>query len=386
MNLKKSVKHPDDSFDGFSSVFSTKENHLSSANHKKSKAYAAAMKALQEKLQELEIENSSLSQKLSETESKRQSDRHNFDLQQQEDRLRYEKLLKQKINDLDQQEKISQKGLKKLQDSIKISEIKLKFNEEQVTRLNEQLQLDKENFQLETECLKKALADAKASEKDLNEALLREKKAKKLLKDQIIEQEKLVESLKEEVEYLKDHNKEHKIRLEENFKSIKSELILKNQENLAMIKQLNLKNKNLQRLANDSKKQGDFYKIQCIKLSQKARESQDLAKEMKKSRSKSRISEGKATNRRSVSSLRLSETPDFTEEACIGKAINSKEFEIKKLSDRYQKLQSLQFDTSELESFQQNLEEICVNMEKKNRELSELKKKQRESLKLRLVG
>ena len=389
MNIKKSLKTFEESFDGFSSVFSLKENQLSSNHLKKSKAYASAMKALQEKLIELENENNSLKQKISDLESKKLSNKHTFEIQIQEDRQRYEKIFKQKLNDLEQQDKTSQKTIKKLNDCIKLFEIKLKFNEDQVLRLNEQVLLDKENFQLEAECLKKSLLEAKNIEKDSKEELVKVKREKKLLKDQLYEQEKFIDSLREEVDYLKQHNKEHKIRIEENFKSIKSELILKNQENLAVIKQLNMKNKNLQKVVNDSKKQGDFFKIQCIKLSQKARESQETAKEMKKSRSKSRnFDSAKPTNRRSVSSLKFTDATDlaFNDDDCIGQAINNKEVEIKRISDRYHKLQSVQIDTNEIENFQRNLEDICVCMDKKNKELNELKRKQRDQLKLKLVA
>lgn len=389
MNIKKSVKTSDESFDGFSSVFSLKENQSSSGHQKKSKAYAAAMKALQDKLIELDSENISLKQKIQDSESKRQIEKQTLEIQIQEDRQRYEKIFKNKLNDLEQQEKNSQKTIKKLNDSLKVIQIKLKFNEDQVLRLNEQLVIDKENFILETECIKKSLEDSKNNEKEVKEELIKAKREKKVLKDQLVEQEKYIETLREEVEYLKEHNKEHKLRIEENFKSIKSELILKNQENLAIIKQLNMKNKNLQRVANDSKKQGEFFKIQCIKLSQKARESQETAKEMKKSRSKSRNFESvKPTNRRSVSSLRFSDATDteVTYDDCIGQAINNKEVEIRKLSDRYNKMQSVQLDTNEIENFQRNLEDICVCMDRKNKELYELKRKQRDQLKLKLVA
>ena len=389
MNIKKSVKTSDESFDGLSSVFSLKENQPSSGPQKKSKAYAAAMKALQDKLIDLESENISLKQKISDNESRKLFDRQNFEIQMQDDRQRHEKVFKQKLNDYEQQDKSSQKTIKKLNDCIKVLKIKLKFNEDQVLRLNEQVQIDKENFLLETECARKSLEDSKNKEKELTEELQRVKREKKVLKDQLIEQGKYIETLREEVEYLKEHNKEHKIRIEENFKSIRSELILKNQENLAVIKQLNMKNKNLQKVVNDSKKQGEFFKVQCIKLSQKARESQETAKEMKKSRSKSRnFDSAKPSNRRSVSSLRFSEVNDaeITDEDCIGQAINNKESEIRKLSDRYNKMQGVQLETNEIENFQRNLEDICVSMDRKSKELYELKRKQRDQLKLKLVG
>lgn len=382
MNYKKYVKSYEDSFDGFNSVFSLKENQISSNSDSKSKAYAAAMKALQDKLFELESENSTLKLRFSEIESKKQSEKHQTELQISEEKQKIEKIFKQKINDLESTDKNSQKTIKKLNDIIKLLEVKVKFNEDQVARLNEQNHLDKENFQLELECCKKSLNDAKASEKELKDLLAREKRERNLIKEQVCEQVKVNESLRAEIEFLKEHNKEHRVRVEENFKSIKSELLLKNQENLMLIKQLNMKNKNLQREAIDSKKTGDYYKIQCIKLSQRARESQDAAKDMKKIRSKT-----KNTNKRSVSSLRISEIPEIESISndSVGKAITSKEKEIEKLSSRYHKLQSMQFETNEIESLQKNLEEICVSMDKKSKELSELKKKQRDHLKLRLI-
>lgn len=382
MNYKNYVKSSEDSFDGFNSVFSLKENHMPSNSDSKSKAYAAAMKALQDKLYDLESENSTLKLRFSEIESKKQSEKYKTELHISEEKQKIEKIFKQKINDLESTDKNSQKTIKKLNDVIKLLEVKVKFSEDQVLRLNEQILLDKENFQLELECCKKSLGDAKGLEKELKEMLAREKREKMMVKEQLCEQGKLVESLKSEVEFLKEHNKEHRVRIEENFKSIKSELLLKNQENLMLIKQLNMKNKNLQREAIDSKKQGDYYKIQCIKLSQRARESQDSAKEMKKNRSKSKIS-----NKRSVSSLRISEIPDIelSSSDSVVKAISSKEKEIEKLSSRYQKLQSMQFETNEIESVQKNLEEICISMDKKSKELSELKKKQRDHLKLKLI-
>lgn len=383
MSYRKSVKHTDDSFDGFSSVFSLKENQISGNADSKSKAYAAAMKALQEKLFELESENSTLKLKFSEIESKKQSQAHVFEMRLSEERQKTEKIFKQKINDLESAEKNSQKIIKKLNDTIKLLEVKLRFNEDQVARVNEQFNLDKENFQLELECCKKTLSEAKNSEQDVKESLAKEKREKKLIKDQLCEQVKLTDSLRAEIDFLKEHNKEHRVRIEESFKTIKSELLLKNQENLLMIKQLSMKNKNLQKVASDTKKQEDYYKIQCIKLSQRARESQDIAKDLKKSRSKS-----KNMNKRSVSSLRISEIPDLEsiDNESVGKAITSKEKEIEKLSYRYQKLQSMQFDTNEIETIQRNLEEICVNMDKRNKELSDLKKKQRENLRLKLVS
>ena len=167
-------------------------------------------------------------------------------------------------------------------------------------------------------------------------------------------------------------------------------MLAQNQENLKMIKQLNIKNKSLQKLLNEAKKQGDYYKSQVFKLSSRSKDSYDLDF-IKKTRSKSKIFDlqAKKSNRASTPLLKSYEhstIPSISsvDEDEMSNAIKNTENEVKKLSEKYQKLQNVQLESSEIELFRRNLEDICVSMEKKNKELYQLKKRHQECLKLKL--
>jgi hypothetical protein len=391
MSLKKSVRSSEGQLDFYSSASSCfKENQSSSTFEPKSKAYVSAMKALQEKIIILESENSDLKDDLSHKQKKLLAQIQDLQMQLEEQKRcsdNTEKNLRLRINELESKEKSLQKNSRKHEELYKFFEVKAKYNEDQIIRIGENSVIDKENFQLEIALLKKTLDKCESKEKEMTKELEQCQRELSFAKDKLKQEKQVKEALNSEVGFLKENNNMQRVQLEENFKCIKSDLIQKNQENLQLIKQLNIQNRGLQRNLTESKKQGDYYKIQYIKLSSKGKEPVD----QKKTRSKSKSSMiGSSRNRSSTPVLKsydcsaLNSDSAFNEDFAVNQAIYSTENEIKRLADRYNGIQSVDMHTEEIESYRRNLEDICMNMEKKNKELFELKKKQQESLKLRL--
>ena len=201
-------------------------------------------------------------------------------------------------------------------------------------------------------------------------------------------------SLEDEINILRENTDVHRIRIEESYKCLKSEMIHQNQENSELIKNLTIKNKILQKNINELKKQAEYYKLQYTKLSQRARASQDINIELKRSRSKPKIFHSKMNSniRNSTPSLKMYDYSSYrsvssvSDEDEMNKKIKNVETEVSKLGEKYKKMQDIELDTSEIDVYRRNLEDICVNMEKKNSELFELKKRQQECLKLRLIS
>ena len=166
---KKTVRSSEGIFDTLSSVYSLKENQSQSHFENKSKAYVAAMRALQEKILIIESENLELSDKLTLAESKYSEKQQEWSIKLLEEKQKFdqtEKSLKFRINELEKIEKEAKKSLKKLEEIIKFLETKSKYNEDQVQRITDQCNIDKENKFLEVECLKNQINALKKQEKN----------------------------------------------------------------------------------------------------------------------------------------------------------------------------------------------------------------------------
>ena len=403
MILKKTVRSQEGIFETISSISSFKENQGFSQSENKSKAYIAAMKALQEKIATIELENSSLTEKLKNAELKIIADKQDLELkllesiQKCEKNEKIEKIEKSqifRINELEKTEKELTKRNTKQEEIIKFLEKKLKYNEDNIKRITEQHNIDKENLLLEVYCLKKLMNYIKKQENFWKKKCENGKREYDLIFEELSQQKQINNSLEDELQFIRDNTDIERSRIEENYQCFKSEMIQQNQESIQLIKKLSIKNKSLQQIVNESKKKGEYYKIQYSKLSQRERASQDLkGGDNKKSRSKSKIIDKRiksdVTNSKSSFGFcdysNIGSISSGYEEGDINKAIKISENEIKVLNEKYKKLQDVQLDTSGIDLHRRNLEDICVNMEKKNKELFELKKHQRDYLKLKLL-
>lgn len=390
MYNRKAVKPQDFFPETISSSSSLKENHYSSVHENKSKAYIGAMRALQEKVTDLESEKADLQEKLTHGELKFSLKKQEFDIKQQEEKQHYEQIeksLRFRISEFEEKDKETAKINRNLEETVKYLEVKLKFNEDQIGRGQEQASIDKENLRLELECTKKSLNAARKEVEKWKKVLECEKREKALVVEEINQQRKMINALEEELDFLRENKEIHKVKIEESYKHLKSEMIQRGQESVQLIKQLNLKNKTLQKMANELKKQGEYYKMQYVKLSQRHHVGETNLP-LKKSRSKSKVfTSNKNYNRNSTPSLRISEYSNsfmyssmHSEENLI-RAITLLENELNLLSEKYR---NSQVDNTDLETHRRNLEDLCVNIEKKNQELFELKKRQQENLKVRL--
>jgi hypothetical protein len=384
MNYKKIVRSSDPAYETFTSSSSLKENQSSGSLENKSKAYVAAMKALQDKIITIECYNSDLTEKLKASETRLAEEKREWEfrfLEERQNNESTERNLKQKIIELENIEKETKNSKFKTEEVIKFLEIKLKFNEDHIKRLEEQIKIDHENFQLEAECFKNSIKALETQEKALRKTLENEKREKKLALEEIRQQNMLITNLEDDLNFLRDNDNINRVKIEENFKSLKSELMHQNQENLQLIKKLNIKNKSLHKLASESKKQGEYYKIQCIKLSHQSKGSRDFGPDKKTTRSKSKVfdSRAKSTNRNSTPILGSYDqsnnlyAPNLDEENLI-KAIKTTENEVQKLNEKYSRLQNAHLEYGELNIHKRNLENICVSMDLKSKELYALKK------------
>jgi len=371
-----------------------------------SKAYANAMRALQDKLKLLENENSSLKARAKDSEERGLQDREKWQkrlMQELDSANEREKNLTHKLNKLEEELRKNLYTNKNLEEQVQIKETQVRYLENENNRFQEQAILDKENLKLEIDFYNKKINAFNEKEQKFNEEIERLEREKSLLQEELAQEKRVVQSLQAEVNYLRESSDNQRTSLQKNYQTLESELKKQNTEQFTQLKKLRVKHKSLRELTKQQEQQIDYLKKEVESLQNSLKESEQTKLQMLSSRGKKPPS---FTNRppvqkkqqRPVSAKSVTKSPRVKSKSPVPRAFSPKapkaslseqisklEKEIADLNTKYRKtLHSSQEGGSDLSSLREQLSEFASKIENKTQELFNLKKKQQQVLRQQL--
>jgi chromosome segregation ATPase len=367
---------------------------------KDSKACAGAMRALQEKLKDLESENIDLKDKLIVLESRSNNDREKWQTRLMEEvQLNKEKesLYSSKVHDQEEQIEKLQLRICTLEEQVKIKETQVKYAEKDSYRLMEQFKVDVESLNLQIELLQKALSEKSSESKSSGTIVDRLEREKNLITEELKQEKRISASLQSEVNFLRENHESQRTSLQKNLEALESELSKTNAELLTKVKELEIKNKSLREMNSNQNKQIEHLRkelSQLSKIGKKNEESKDLGKnKLNESSKRAPVKSNSRTSIRSKSPQKsLTKDKSLTEfkpresEDEVRRMIEDSEKNLDKLNQRYKTLLNLSFkETSDLATVRRDMSKIADEIDSKSEELYDLKKKQQEFLRAKLL-
>ncbi|CAG9331794.1 unnamed protein product [Blepharisma stoltei] len=398
-----------------------------------SKSLAGAMRALQDKIHLLETENSDLKERLIAAESKGQKDREQWQARCMEELKQAstkDKSMQSRILELEEELRKHLQRVLILEEQLKIKETQIRHCENEIKRNIDQYVIDKENTSLQLEHLQKQLVAKSKEEKNLKLAAEKSEREKNLANEELAQEKRISSGLKAEVQYLRENASSQRSSLQKNFEIIEAELTKQNQDFSQKIRELEIKLRSLKELNNNQSQQIDFLKKENQQLQTANKVSEDSRVEVlrNKTNDDSMLSQKKVprkpsrsgklsvtikskspTPHSSTKSLlsepnRTARHPYGTQKKSLGERslsqlmpnkaerdedcqtdIEKVEQEISSLNIKYKRLlQHSQEATGDLGGLRRELSSLAADMEKKNEELYELKRRQQSILKQRL--
>lgn len=356
-------------------------------------ALTGAMKALQEKIKYLESELHSYKDHLSSSESKHSSDYETWQtrlISEMQMSKEKENLLQSRLTNYSSELQKLQQKLNSCEEQLNIKEVQCKFNESESKRKAEQFTVDIESLTLQIDYLQKKLVNTTASEGKLQKALNQAIRDKEVAEEELKQQKRINLGLQSEVNFLRENSDFQRTSLHKNLITVESELTNKNSEFAQKIKELEIKNKSLRDFCHNQNQQISHLKKEILDINRINEEKSLKKKSLMKTRSyvKKPLVKANLTNRKSASpreSLKVSEKKKVEED--YKKEILICEKEIDKLSHSYKDLICLTSSGSgDLNTLRREMARLAGEIEKKNEELYEYKKKQQEFLRERLYN
>lgn len=360
-----------------------------------SRALTGAMKALQEKIKYLDSELHACKDQLLSSESKYSSDREKWqtrllsEIQMSKER---ENMLQTRLSSFASEVQKLQQKLNSCEEQLKIKDIQCKFTESEGKRNFDQFSVDIESLTLQIDYLQKNLASKTANEQKLQKALDQAVRDKEVAEEELKQQKRINSGLQSEVNFLRENSEFQRTSLHKNLITVESELTNQNSEFAQKIKELEVKNKSLRDLNHNQNQQISHLKKEILEMNrmneEKTLKKIDLIKT--KSFAKKPPVKVNTSKRRSASpkvreSFREPEKKKVEED--FRKQIFNCEKEIDKLSNSYKDLICLTSSGSaDLNSLRREMTRLAGDIEKKNEELYEYKKKQQEFLRERLYN
>ena len=256
----------------------------------------------------------------------------------------------------------------------------------------DQFSVDIESLTLQIDYLQKNLASKTANEQKLQKALDQAVRDKEVAEEELKQQKRINSGLQSEVNFLRENSEFQRTSLHKNLITVESELTNQNSEFAQKIKELEVKNKSLRDLNHNQNQQISHLKKEILEMNrmneEKTLKKIDLIKT--KSFAKKPPVKVNTSKRRSASpkvreSFREPEKKKVEED--FRKQIFNCEKEIDKLSNSYKDLICLTSSGSaDLNSLRREMTRLAGDIEKKNEELYEYKKKQQEFLRERLYN
>lgn len=372
---------------------------------KDSRACAGAMRALQDKLKQIEVENSELKDKIIVIEGRMNNDREKWQIRLMEEielaKEKEENLLK-KIDEREDHIENLQSKLDNIEEHIKIKENQCKYSESESKRTLEQYNLDIESLNIQIELLQKSLNDKQAENKNLCQSFDKQNREKALLEEELKQEKRVNQSLQAEVNYLRENSEHNRLSLQKNFETIEQELTRQNTEFQQKIKELEIKNKSLREMNSNQTKQIDHLKKEIADFVKTKKQSDEQKVDNIKSktietvkrvsgktqtkpiRDKSPNKTNCLTMKKQKSECDLKETPETEDD--IRKQVFKCENELERLNQVYKSLLSLSYkDNEDLTAVRKDMTRIADEIDKKSEELYEFKKKQQQLLRAKLI-
>ena len=360
-----------------------------------SHALTGAMKALQEKIKYLESELHSYKDQLSSSESKYSSDHEKWqtrllsEIQMNKER---EALLQTRLSSTFSEVQKLQHKLSLSEEQLKIKDIQCKFSESESKRNLEQFSVDIESLTLQIDYLQKNLASKTASEGKLQKALSQAIRDKEVAAEELKQQKRINSGLQSEVNFLRENSEFQRTSLHKNLITVESELTNKNSEFAHKIKELELRNKSLRDFSHNQSQQITHLKKEILDMNRMSEADNSKKVNLTKTRSFAKKPPVKvnSSKRKSASPKvreRIKEPEKRKIEEDFNKQILTCEKEIDRLSQSYKDLICLTSSGSgDLNNLRREMARLAGDIEKKNEELYEYKKKQQEFLRQRLYN
>ena len=366
-----------------------------------SKACAGAMRALQDRLKDLESENIDLKDKQIVLESRCNNDREKWQTRLMEEvQLNKEKesLYSNKLHEQEEQIERLQLRICTLEEQVKIKETQVKYAEKDSFRLMEQFKVDVESLNIQIELLQKALNEKSSETKSTSTAADRLEREKNLIAEELKQEKRISSSLQSEVNFLRENHENQRSSLQRNLETLESELLKNTSELTSKVKELEIKNKSLREMNTNQTRQIEHLRKEISELSKLSKRNEE-AKEPKDTKKpneglkRTPVKSMSRTNIRSKSPQKtLKKEKSFTglaareSEDDVRKMIEESEKNLDKLNQRYKTLLGLSYkDTSDLATVRKDMSKIADEIDLKSEELYDLKKKQQEFLRAKLL-
>lgn len=357
-----------------------------------SRAVSGAMKALQDKIKLLESEVHHYKEQLLSGESKYSVDRDKWqtrlmsEIQMSKER---ESMLQTRVNNYTTEVQKLQKRLSQSDEQLKIKEIQCKFAESEGKRSFEQFSVDMESLTLQIEHLQKIVNTKSQQEQKMQKLFDQAVRDKEYAEEELKQQKRINAGLQSEVNFLRENSDYQRSSLQKNYETVEHELTVQNQDFLAKIKELEIKNKSLREASHNQSQQILHLKKEIGELNRMNEDKGVKKVDLIKTKSLAKKPPVKLSNtkRRSVSPKGSESKKRSLGEEDFRKQIGLCEKEIDRLSSSYRDLICLTSSGSgDLNGLRKEMTRLASDIEKKNEELYEYKKKQQEFLRERLYN
>ncbi|OMJ75826.1 hypothetical protein SteCoe_24967 [Stentor coeruleus] len=394
------------SFDDLEAGFKNFSGSSYNYTPKDSRACAGAMRALQERLKQLENENAELKDKIVVIEGRVNNDREKWQIRMMEEfetSKQKEELLTKRLKERDEEIIKLQNRVGQMEEHVRIKETQCRYAENEVKRNTEQYRIDIESLNLQVELLQKTLNEKQAEGKSSslnNDKLERDKT---LLEEELKQEKRINQGLQSEVKFLRENSENQRMSMQKNFETMEQELTKQNIEYSQKVKELEIKTKSFKDLNNNQTKQIEHLKKEISELLKSKKQAEErkfesvknktiepLKKIPAKSQSKPTISSkspsipSKTIHKKEKS---LPEVKELIEtEDDIRKQIINYENEVEKLNQRYKSLLNLSYkDSEDLSTVRKDITKVAEDIDKKSEELYDLKKRQQQFLRAKLA-
>lgn len=174
-----------------------------------SKAYAQAMKALQDKIKLLESDNNSYKSKLLSLEGKSHNDREKWQIRLIEELKNADevhKSLEEKNSELEDEVRLLQQKNFILEEQTRIKDTQIQHQESEIKRNSDQFLLDRDNLSLENAYLKKQVSMRNSDDRTMIQQLESCDREKELAKEELAQERRIVQSLQAEISFLRENS------------------------------------------------------------------------------------------------------------------------------------------------------------------------------------
>jgi hypothetical protein len=394
------------SYEEYENVYRYPKDSGLSFTPKDSKACAGAIRALQDRLKQIESENTELRDKLIVHENRANNDREKWQIRIMEEvQLSKDKetLLQSRLYEREEEIKKLMLRFSNMEDQLKIKETQCRHVENESKRNSDQYAMDIESLNLQIEILNKNLNEKNNEGKYSHNILEKIEREKNLVEEELKQEKRINQSLQSEVNFLRDNSEHQRLSLQKNFETLETELTKQNADYFQKIKELEIKNKSLRDLNANQTKQIEHLKKEISELLKAKKFSEDQKIEILKSKG---IELPKKTPSKSMSKptfrskspgtakinhkkeKSLVDTKEILEnEEDLRKSIANCEKDLEKLNQRYKSLLNLSYkESGDLSSVRKDMGKLADEIDQKSEELYDLKKRQQQFLRAKLIS